>query len=57
MPREAITVIAPKQSGIAAAIGERKTSRRMTRRNGRAMNSPFLVAEMLSSWIARERLA
>ena len=31
---------APKTSGIAAAIGERKTSRRTIRRIGRAISSP-----------------
>ena len=47
-------MIAPKPSGIAAATGERKTSRRTSRRNGRASSSPCSVEEIDSSWIARE---
>jgi len=38
MPREANTVIAPKPSGMAAAIGERKTRRRTIRRIGIAIS-------------------
>ena len=56
-PREAITVTAPKASGIPAATGERKTSRRTISRIGRAISSPRLVAAIESSWIARESVA
>ena len=38
-PREVITVIAPKESGISAATGERKTSSRTSSRIGRAISS------------------
>ena len=48
---------APKTSGIAAAIGERKTSRRTRRRIGRAISSLRSAASIDSSWIARERVA
>ncbi len=48
---------APKPSGIAAAIGERKTSRRMTSRKGSAISSPRSEASIDSSWIARESVA
>jgi hypothetical protein len=57
IPREATTVTAPKASGIAAAIGERKTSRRTSRRNGRAISSPCSLEAIDSSWIAREMVA
>ena len=50
-------MIAPKASGIAAAIGERKTSRRTISRNGSAISSPRSLAAIESSWIARERVA
>jgi hypothetical protein len=56
-PREVITVIAPKESGISAATGERKTKSRTRRRIGRAINSLWWVASIDSSWIARERVA
>ena len=39
-----MTVTAPKASGIAAAIGERKTSRRTISRIGRAISSPRSLA-------------
>ncbi len=48
---------APKPSGIAAATGERKTSRRMTSRKGSAISSPRSEAAIDSSWIAREIVA
>ena len=48
---------APKASGIAAATGERKTSRRTISRIGRAISSPRSVAAIESSWIARESVA
>ena len=38
-PREAVTVTAPKASGIAAATGERKTSSRTSSRKGIAISS------------------
>ena len=50
-------MIAPKQSGISAATGERKTSSRTIRRTGRAISSPRSEELIDSSWIARERLA
>ena len=50
-------MIAPKASGIAAAIGERKTSSRTISRNGSASSSPRSLAAIDSSWIARERVA
>ena len=56
-PREVITVIAPKASGMIAAIGERKTSSRTSSRIGRAISSLRWVAWIDSSWIARERVA
>ena len=56
-PREVITVIAPKESGIIAAIGERKTSSRTSSRIGRAISSLRWVAWIDSSWIARESVA
>ena len=56
-PREVITVIAPKASGISAATGERKTSSRTSSRIGRAISSLRWVAWIDSSWIARERVA
>ena len=45
-PLEMKTVIAPKVSGIAAAIGDRKTRRRTTRRIGRAISSARSLAEI-----------
>ena len=48
---------APKASGIAAAIGERKTSRRTISRIGSAISSLRSAASIDSSWIARERVA
>ncbi len=45
-PREAKTEIAPKPSGIAAAIGERKTSRRTISRIGRAISSARSLLEI-----------
>ena len=56
-PRVVITVIAPKKSGISAAIGERKTKKRTSSSTGRAISSPRSEEEIDSSWIARERLA
>ena len=48
---------APKASGINAAIGERKTSRRTTSRIGSASSSPRSAAAIDSSWIALEIVA
>ena len=56
-PRELNTVIAPKASGIIAAIGERKTSSRTTRRIGSAISSARSLALIDSSWIWREIVA
>ena len=56
-PREVITVIAPKESGMIAAIGERKTSSRTSSRIGSAISSLRWVAAIDSSWIARESVA
>jgi len=56
-PREVTTVIAPKDSGISAAIGDRKTSSKTISNTGNAISSPRSVALIDSSWIALERLA
>ncbi len=56
-PREEITVIAPKASGISAATGERKTSSRTSSRIGRAISSERSEAAIDSSWIALESVA
>ena len=50
-------MIAPKESGISAATGERKTSSRTSSRTGRAISSLRSEAAIDSSWIARERVA
>ena len=55
-PLEMKTVIAPKVSGIAAAIGDRKTSSRTISRIGRAISSARSLAEIDSSWRALERV-
>jgi hypothetical protein len=57
IPREVSTVIAPKESGINAATGERKTKRRTSSRIGSAISSLRWVAWIDSSWIANERVA
>ncbi len=56
-PRDASTAAAPKTSGIAAATGERKTSRRTSNRIGTAISSAMRVERTDSSWIARESVA
>ena len=56
-PREAKTVLTPKPSGTAAAIGERKTSSRTISSTGRAISSPFSLASIDFSWIERESVA
>ena len=56
-PRDVITAIPPKASGIAAAIGERKTSSRTSSRKGIAISSALSVECTASSISARERLA
>ena len=57
MPRPAMTVSAPKASGIAAAMSERKTSRRTISRSGAAISSARSVALSDSFCSARETLA
>ena len=56
-PREEKTERAPKLSGIRAATGERKTSRRTISRIGRAISSARSAAAIDSSWIAFEIVA
>ncbi len=55
-PLDVKTVIAPKVSGIAAAIGERKTSSRTISSTGSAISSPRSLAAIDSSCKARERV-
>ena len=50
-------MIAPNESGISAATGERKTSSRTISRIGRAISSLRSEAAIDSSWIALERVA
>ena len=47
-------MIAPKPSGMSAAIGERKTRSKTISRKGIAISSACSVEEIDSSWIARE---